>query len=127
MDENGNRMVEDVPFKETWTAMESLVDEGFVKSIGVSNFSVAEIEEVLSFARIKPVTNQVECHPFFNQKPMRQYLESKGMFLTAYSPLGNLNPADPSVLSPLKHEAILQLAKKYNKSPSQILIRWSIQ
>lgn len=90
----------------------------------LSNFNEKEVEEILAIAKIKPVSNQVECHPYFPQDKLKKFLDEKGMALVAYSPLGNLNPDDPS---PLRDEAILGIAKKHGKTPAQVIIRWHLQ
>lgn len=81
----------DVDYVDTWKSMESLVDAGLTKSIGVSNFNSKQIDRVLAAARIPPVTNQVECHPYLTQTKLAAYLKSKNITLTAYSPLGSPN------------------------------------
>lgn len=97
-------------FVETWKEMEKLLDTGIVKlfpangvepknaffpgkvkSIGVSNFSIPHLETLLAHAKVVPVTNQVEVHPFYPSFELQKYCESKGISLTAYSPLGTIN------------------------------------
>jgi aldehyde reductase len=82
----------EIDFVDTWRAMEELVDAGLVKSIGVSNFSIEELQRLLAHCRIRPVVNQVECHPYFNQHELREYLTAQNIRLVAYCPLGNINP-----------------------------------
>jgi aldehyde reductase len=116
--------------KQTWQALESFVKEGLVKSIGVSNFTVQQVEEILQYATIKPVVNQVECHPYFQQQELRQKLAQLKVHVTSYCPLGNLGrpESDPNHgVSPLKDEVIVKLAQKHSKSPAQIIIRWHLQ
>eukprot|EP01104_Vermistella_antarctica_P020655 TRINITY_DN8934_c0_g1_i1.p1 TRINITY_DN8934_c0_g1~~TRINITY_DN8934_c0_g1_i1.p1 ORF type:complete len:309 (-),score=98.91 TRINITY_DN8934_c0_g1_i1:143-1069(-) len=116
----------DVPFKETYQALEQLVDEGVAKSIGVSNFTIEEVKEVLAFARIKPVANQIEGHPFLDQTAMQKFLTENDMVLTAYSPLGNFNPGKDGNVTPLDDPVYKAIADKHSKSVAQVLIRWSI-
>jgi len=113
--------------KATWREMEKLVDEGLVETIGLSNFNEEEVQKILDVARIKPVCNQIECHPFLPQDEMRAFLHSKGMALVAYSPLANLDPNDTSKPCALKDDTILSLATKHLKSPAQIILRWHAQ
>lgn len=84
--------VVDIDFVDTWRAMEELVDAGLVKSIGVSNFSIQELERLLAACRIRPVVNQVECHPYLHQDELRAYMDAKDIRLVAYCPLGNVSP-----------------------------------
>jgi len=73
------------------------------------------------------LTPQVECHPFWPQDKLRDFLNSKGIPLVAYSPLGNLDPSNPNEPSVLKDETIAKLAASYNKTPAQLVIRWGLQ
>lgn len=125
-EEKGFKFI-DIPITDTYKALEKLVTKGLVKSIGVSNFSIEQVDQILAVATIKPVTNQVEAHPYWNQSALQAHHASHGIVITAYSPLGNLNPKDEKAASPLKDEKVVLLSKKYNKSPAQILIRWSLQ
>lgn len=85
------------------------------------------MEEILAIAKVKPVCNQVEAHPYFPQDKLKRFLDEKKMALVAYSPLGNLDPNDPAKPSPLRDETILAIAKKHGKSPAQVIIRWHLQ
>jgi len=114
---------------ETWLAMEKLVEKGLVKSIGVSNFNSEQIADIISKGKIKPVTNQVECHPYLNQSRLLAFCKERDITLTAYSPLGSpdrpwAKPDDPKLLDDTKIQAI---AAKHKKSPAQIVLRWQVQ
>ena len=74
---------------ETYRAMEELVDAGLTKSIGVSNFNIKQIDYITKNARIQPVTNQIECHPYLLNKNLREHCKSKNIVITAYSPLSS--------------------------------------
>ncbi|KYQ92414.1 aldehyde reductase [Tieghemostelium lacteum] len=108
-----------VPIRETWEEMEKLVGLGLVKSIGVSNFNVQALQDLLSYAKIKPVANQVELHPYLPQANLKSYCDKKGIHLTAYSPLGS----GAFVNDPIVGE----IASTYKKSIPNILCRWAIQ
>jgi diketogulonate reductase-like aldo/keto reductase len=113
----------EVTVKDTWQAMEKLVDSGKVRSIGVSNFCVKDLEELLEYAQILPAINQVELHPYLAQNKLLEFCKSKGITVTAYSPLGS-KPAPGTVLF---DPVVAEIAKKHNKSPAQVLISWALQ
>ena len=75
--------------RETWTAMESLLDKGLVRNIGLSNWNCQGLRDVFSYARIKPAVLQIEVHPFLQCERLVSYAQSLGMLVTAYSPLGH--------------------------------------
>ena len=112
-DENDKLQFSDVDYVDTWKALEEAVDLGLVKSIGISNFNVAQTKRILDVARIKPVTNQVECHPYLTQQKLSTFLKSVDIVLTAYSPLGS--PARPWVT---KDDPVLLEDPKVNKQSS---------
>jgi len=125
--------LDDCPIASTWTEMEKAVDDGLVRSIGVSNFSAKKLDDLVKDpqTRILPVINQVECHPYLQLKDLHTYCAAKSIHLTGYSPLGS--PARPDGVSKLDNEPILlddpvvvEMAKKYNVSPAQILIHWGV-
>lgn len=122
LDENGKALLEFIPYRETYEALESLVQEGLVRSIGVSNVTVPLLLDVLSYAKIKPAVNQVESHPYLAQPDLLEFLNKHNIVLTAYSPLAQFNEA-----SPVNDELVKTIASKYNKSPSQIVIKWAIE
>ncbi|ANB13290.1 glycerol 2-dehydrogenase (NADP(+)) GCY1 [Sugiyamaella lignohabitans] len=123
-DDNGKVILDQVPIAETWKAMEALVKKGKTKSIGVSNFTIAQIEELLKTAEIPPAVNQIEAHPELQQPKLLEYLKSKNILAVAYSPLGNNIYGKPRVLD---HDKVQAIAKKLNKEPANVLISWAIQ
>lgn len=128
-DEDGKMIDGNVDFIEAWQALEPLAEQGLAKSIGVSNFNVPQLERLLKVARIKPVCNQVECHPYLNQQKLKQFLTEQQMVLTAYSPLGNPGSAflpDERKKDMLNDPVVVRLAEKYKKNVGQILIRFQI-
>ncbi|TPX36604.1 hypothetical protein SmJEL517_g01177 [Synchytrium microbalum] len=119
---DGSMVIDDCPISETWAAMESLVDKGLVKAIGVSNFSIARIQELLKTAKITPAVNQVELHPYNPQNDLLAFCKKHNILLTAYSPFGS--GRSPSLFD---DDVLLKIAKKYNKSVAQVLVSWQIQ
>jgi len=120
---------ENVTLVDTWKAFERLVDLKLTRSIGVSNFSQAQLDEVLKIARIKPVLHQIELHPYLNQQEMRQYCAKNNIVVNSYCPLSNLkneNEKDEEV-SALHNPVIKEIAKAKNKSTAQVIIRWHLQ
>jgi diketogulonate reductase-like aldo/keto reductase len=110
--------------QETWQAMEKLVEKGLVKAIGVANFTTAMLIDLLSYAKIKPVVNQIEIHPYNSQPELISFCQKNGIVVTAYSPLGSAGNLDSK---PLSDKVVVEIAKTHGKSPAQILIRWSMQ
>ncbi|XP_053978050.1 aldo-keto reductase family 1 member B1-like [Hylaeus volcanicus] len=130
VDEKGNPLHGQDDYVDTWRGMEECVKLGLTKSIGLSNFNSQQIDRILSIAEIKPVMNQVECHPNLNQKKLREFCAKRGIAITAYSPLGSplrpwVRPNDPKVT--LEAPEIVTLSKKYGKSPAQIVLRYLVE
>lgn len=111
--------ITDVPFEEQLRGLQEVQKSGKAKLIGVSNFTVAQMREVVETIGADIATNQVEYHPFLSQKPVLGYMKAKGMFLTAYSPLARGKVADAPLLQ--------ELGRKYGKKPGQIALRWLVQ
>ncbi|KAF4266493.1 hypothetical protein LV164_006158 [Aspergillus fumigatus] len=122
--ETGLVDVIDVPLKDTWAAMEKLVDKGKVRSIGVSNFTRQRIEELMTTARIPPAVNQIEAHPYLQQRDLLEWSKQQGIVITAYSPLGNNIYNIPRAVD---DPTVIQVAKELGKTPAQVLISWAIQ
>ncbi|BAU28415.1 diketogulonate reductase-like aldo/keto reductase [Aneurinibacillus soli] len=105
-------------YKETWRALETLYRDGKVRAIGVSNFQVHHLKDLIADSTIIPMVNQVEFHPLLTQEDMRAYCREHSIQLEAWSPLmqGNLD-----------HPVLTELAAAYGKSPAQIILRWDLQ
>uniref|UniRef100_A0A2K5N0L9 Aldo-keto reductase family 1 member E2 n=1 Tax=Cercocebus atys TaxID=9531 RepID=A0A2K5N0L9_CERAT len=125
LDESDMVIPGDTDFLDTWEAMEDLVITGLVKNIGVSNFNHEQLERLLNKPglRFKPVTNQIECHPYLTQKNLISFCQSRGVSVTAYRPLGGSCEGIDLIDDPV----IQRIAKEHSKSPAQILIRFQIQ
>ncbi|XP_019459620.1 PREDICTED: aldo-keto reductase family 4 member C9-like [Lupinus angustifolius] len=112
----------DIP--STWKAMEALYDSGKARAIGVSNFSSKKLQDLLEIARVPPAVNQVELHPAWQQPKLRAFCESKGIHLSAYSPLGSPGNLKSDIL---QNPVITEVAEKLGKSPAQVALRWGLQ
>ncbi|MBO0488198.1 aldo/keto reductase [Vagococcus fluvialis] len=106
-------------FKESWLALEELYEAGKIRAIGVSNFEIHHLEELLSYAKVIPALNQIELHPKLSQKEIRDFCKQHDIKIQAWSPLmqGQL----------LDHPIIKEIAKKHKKSTAQIILRWDIE
>ncbi|XP_078179021.1 NADPH-dependent aldo-keto reductase, chloroplastic-like isoform X2 [Carex rostrata] len=115
----------DIP--ATWKAMEKLYDSGKARAVGVSNFSSKKLEDLLTVARVPPAVIQVECHPSWQQEKLHALCQSKGVHLTAYSPLGSPGTTWMKNNNILEHPIIASVAEKLGKTPAQVALRWGIQ
>jgi diketogulonate reductase-like aldo/keto reductase len=104
---------------DSWRALEKLLDEGNTRAIGVSNYTVRHLEELLAQCHIPPAVNQVEFSPFLYQRELLEFCRSHGICLEAYSPL--------TKGCKLGDERLVAMAEKLGRSTAQILIRWAIQ
>ncbi|AFL85434.1 aldo/keto reductase, diketogulonate reductase [Belliella baltica DSM 15883] len=120
----------DVPLGQTWQGMQGLKSEGLVKHIGMSNFNISKLKEIIALGGDGPEMNQVEMHPYLRQEGLVEFCESNGILMTAYSPLGSGDRSssvkkqdEPNLF---EDKVIRDLAEKYQASPAQILISFSI-
>lgn len=115
---------------QAWKVLEGCVRKGKVKSIGVSNFGPSNLKNILQVASIPPAVNQIELHPFLQQKELLKTCEENRIHVTAYSPLGSLDR--PDVLRSedeprlIDHPKIVGLAKKLDVTPAGVLIAWAL-
>jgi diketogulonate reductase-like aldo/keto reductase len=101
--------------------MEKAYKEGKVRAIGLSNFNMEQIKEILSICEVKPTILQTEVHPYFQEKELKKFLTSQGMAIQAWYPLGH---GDKALI---EEPVFSKLAQKYGKSNAQIILRWHIQ
>ncbi|GAA55842.1 aldehyde reductase [Clonorchis sinensis] len=126
-------LVDDVPLLDTWKAMESLVDEGMVKAIGLSNFNRRQIDTIMNGACIKLVNLQIEINANFPNTKLVKYAQASGLTVTAYAPLGSPSAAvwqdliqgDKTNL--LTASWVREIAERHNKTSAQILLRYLLQ
>ncbi|KXN86116.1 Glycerol 2-dehydrogenase (NADP(+)) [Leucoagaricus sp. SymC.cos] len=107
-------------FIEVYKEMEKLLQIGKVKSIGVSNFSIKTLEELLLHVKVVPAVNQVEAHPCLPQSELKEYSDKKGILTVAYSPLGRSSTF-------FEHEGIKAIAGKNQATVAQVILSWAIQ
>ncbi|PWA22142.1 hypothetical protein CCH79_00020160 [Gambusia affinis] len=130
---DGKIVTSDTDYVDVWRGLEALQAAGRVRSIGVSNFSVLQLERLLALCRIPPAVNQVELHPYMVQKDLVEFCRSRNIALTAYSPFGSpgrpselkRGEADPHKL--LQDPVVVDIAGKHRRSPAQILLRFHVQ
>ncbi len=122
-DANGNVIYDQgVTLLETWRALESLVDEGKCKAIGLSDVSLVQVKGIFDAARIKPAVVHVESHPYLPEWELLNYCKENGIVLQAFAALGhNMEP------KLLEDPVITAVARRVNKSPAQVLLAWAIQ
>lgn len=106
-------------FGNTWKVMEKLRADGKAKSIGVSNFSIADLELLKTVSDVVPAVNQVEFHPLFNHPELKAYCKERGIVLQAYAPLARG--------AYLKSPLMLEIGKTHEKTPAQVGLRWLVQ
>ncbi|PES10015.1 aldo/keto reductase [Bacillus cereus] len=106
-------------YKDTWRALETLYKEKRVRAIGVSNFQIHHLQDVMKDAEIKPMINQVEYHPRLTKKELQAFCKEQGIQMEAWSPLmqGQL----------LDNETLQEIAEKHGKTTAQVILRWDLQ
>ncbi|MEK4299975.1 aldo/keto reductase [Oceanobacillus sp. FSL W8-0428] len=105
---------------DTYKALEKIYKDGKAKAIGVCNFEVEHLQRLLDECEVVPAVNQVECHPYLQQKELRAFCKEKGIHVEAYSPL--MNGRDV-----LEDEALKQIAEAKGKTIAQVILRWHLQ
>ena len=107
-------------YVDTWKAFERLYDDGRVRAIGVSNFTVAHLTRLLDETDVVPAVNQVELHPGFPQKQLRDFHDSRGIVTESWSPLGRGHGL-------LDQPTVSDIAEKHNRTAAQVVLRWHVQ
>ncbi|XP_057816658.2 non-functional NADPH-dependent codeinone reductase 2-like [Cryptomeria japonica] len=115
-----------IDIEGVWRAMESCVELGLTRAIGVANFSIYKISNILAFAKIPPAVNQVEMHPVWQKKKLREYCKSVNIHVCAWSPLGGPGNSWGSN-STLDNPVVKEIAAKHAKTPAQVALRWGIE
>ncbi len=118
-------------YMRTWRKMEELVDRGLVRHIGTSNMTIPKMKLLLRDARIKPVVNQMELHPYFQQPEFFAFLQANGIEAVGYSPVGS--PArperdrTPEDLAPIEDPVIRSIARRLGVHPAVVCLKWAVQ
>ncbi len=113
---------------EAYRALEELYADGKVRAIGVSNFMPEHLEKLLTVAKVVPAVNQIEVHPYFQQKELLAYDTEHGTLNQAWSPIGGITfYRDSGHTSALQNATIAAIAEAHGKSPAQVMLRWGIQ
>jgi len=107
-------------YVDTYKALEKLYKDGRTKSIGVCNFDIEHLERLMDECDIVPTVNQVECHPYLQQKELKEFCQKHGIVLEAYSPLMNGTKV-------LDDSVIKEIATQHDKTPAQVILRWHLQ
>ncbi|MFK8075526.1 MAG: aldo/keto reductase [Granulosicoccus sp.] len=120
-----------VPLSDTWKAMETLVDSGLTRHIGVCNYGVSLMRDLLNYARIPPAVLQVESHPYLTQEKLMRFCAEEDIAVTAFSPLGALSYLELDMAqaneSVLVQPAVAGIAARLGKTPAQVVLRWGVQ
>jgi D-xylose reductase len=120
-----------VPLSDTWKAMETLVDSGLTRHIGVCNYGVSLLRDLLNYARIPPAVLQVESHPYLTQEKLVRFCAEEDIAVTAFSPLGALSYLELDMAkaneSVLQQKAVVDIAQRIGRTPAQVVLRWGVQ
>ena len=111
-----------ITLEETWAAMETLVDDGLARAIGLSDIDVEGTRRIVNTARIKPAVVEVESHPYHPQWDLHEYAKSEGIILLAFASLGHA--LEPRLL---EDPLVVSMAQRFGKTPAQVLLAWGIQ
>jgi diketogulonate reductase-like aldo/keto reductase len=104
---------------EVWRALEGLHRDGTLRAIGVSNYSAAQVQELMDVAEVPPAVNQIELNPFTRQREVERFCHDRGVALQAYQPLGRASRFGDSLVT--------SMTQKYDRTPAQVMLRWGLQ
>jgi len=128
---DGEMVIVPNDINRTWKAMEQEVDNGTIRFIGLSNFNCQHIRQVLSIAKIRPRTLQIECHPHLSQCKLIRFAREQGIRVTVFSPMGATSYVSLDMATKddilFQNSIIQSISRKHNKSPAQIMLRWALQ
>ena len=120
-----------VPLQDTWRAMETLVDSGLTRHIGVCNYGVSLMRDLINYARIAPAVLQIESHPYLTQEKLIRFCAEQDVAVTAFSPLGALSYLELGMAeqaeSVLQKPDVIAIADRLGKTPAQVVLRWGVQ
>ena len=123
--------IDPVPLSATWKAMEDLQRKGLVKNIGICNYNSGLLHDLMAYAEIKPAMLQIESHPYLAQESLIRAAQSYGIAVTAFSPLGALSYVSLDMASKsesvLDQSAVVAAARRLQRSPAQVVLRWGVQ
>lgn len=128
-DSHGKTIYSDVNYLETYHALEDLKKAGKIKNIGVSNFNIEQLKDVLENCEIKPVNNQIEVNPYLQNDELIEFCQKNNIAVSCYGPIGagQTDSKKPGLPVILENETLIKIAKKYNKSTAQVCLRWGLQ
>ncbi|KAK2613316.1 hypothetical protein N8I77_000237 [Diaporthe amygdali] len=116
-----------IDYVDTYKALEKVFKKGKAKAIGISNFSKAEVEQVLKECEVIPAVHQLESHPWLQQKEFAEFHKQKGIHITHYSPLGNQNEIYGDKVGKLIDDSVLEeIGKNHDKTGAQVALAWGI-
>lgn len=129
LDDKGQRELAIYNLNQTWQALEFLVSQGLVNSIGLSNFTTRQIDRIWKYAAIKPSNVQLECHSYLQQEQLEAYCSAKKIIISAYSPVGSPGKPDRKKDEPvlLEDPVVCDIAEELGKSPAQVLLNFLLQ
>jgi diketogulonate reductase-like aldo/keto reductase len=112
---------------EAYRALEKLLSDGKVRAIGVSNFMPEHLDRVFAKASVVPAVNQIELHPYFQQRALQRVHDERGIATQAWSPIGGITSYRPAGKSAFEDPTLTEIARVHGKSPAQVMLRWHLQ